>query len=213
VLQGLPNCLYVTLNSHHGLQKVLRKLYDWTLDLAARPHAVRALAVVSFAESSFFPIPPDVLLIPVVLAQRARAWFIAGVCTIASVLGGLAGYAIGFFLFETVGQWVINLYGLQEKAAQFQEFYDQWGLWVILIKGLTPIPFKLVTIVSGAAHFDLLTFFIASIITRGGRFYMVAALLKYFGPPIQAFVEKRLTLVFTVFLACLIGGFVALKYI
>jgi membrane protein YqaA with SNARE-associated domain len=192
---------------------VLRKLYDWTLDLAARPHAVRALAVVSFAESSFFPIPPDVLLIPVVLAQRARAWFIAGVCTIASVLGGLAGYAIGYYLFETVGQWVINLYGLQDKAVQFQQFYDEWGLWVILIKGLTPIPFKLVTIVSGAAHFDLLTFFVASMVTRGGRFYIVAALLKYFGPPIQAFVEKRLTLVFTVFLIGLIGGFAVLKYL
>jgi len=192
---------------------MLRKLYDWTLNLAARPNATRALAVVSFAESSFFPVPPDVLLIPMVLAQRHRAWFIAGVCTIASVLGGLAGYAIGFYLFETIGRWVIDLYGLQEKAEQFHVFYDQWGLWVILIKGLTPIPFKIITIMSGAAHFDLLTFFLASIVTRGARFFLVAALLKRFGPPIQAFIEKRLTLVFLAFLAALIGGFVAVSYL
>jgi membrane protein YqaA with SNARE-associated domain len=192
---------------------MLRKLYDWTLRLAGRPNAIRALGVVSFAESSVFPIPPDVLLIPMVLAQRHRAWLIAGVCTVASVLGGLLGYAIGFYLFETVGRWVIDLYGMQEKADQFRAFYSEWGLWVILIKGLTPIPFKIVTIMSGAAHFDLLTFFFASIVTRGGRFYLVAALLRQYGPPIQAFVEKRLTLVFTLFLIGLIGGFVAISYI
>jgi len=192
---------------------VLRKLYDWTLKLAARPNALRALGVVSFAESSFFPVPPDVLLIPMVLAQRSRAWLIAGVCTVASVVGGVFGYAIGFFLFETVGRWVIDLYGLQEKAEQFHVFYDQWGLWVILIKGLTPVPFKIITIMSGAAHFDFITFVFASIVTRGARFFLVAALLKKFGPPIQAFVEKRLTLVFLAFLAALIGGFVAVSYI
>ena len=192
---------------------MLRKLYDWTLKLAARPNALRALGVVSFAESSFFLVPPDVLLIPMVLAQRSRAWLIAGVCTVASVLGGVFGYAIGFFLFETIGRWVIDLYGLAEKAEQFHVFYAQWGLWVILIKGLTPIPFKIITIMSGAAHFDFITFVLASIVTRGARFFLVAALLKKFGPPIQAFVEKRLTLVFLVFLVALIGGFVVVSYI
>ncbi len=192
---------------------MLRKLYDWTLRQSARPNALGTLGVVSFAESSFFPVPPDVLLIPMVLAQRQRAWLIAGVCTGASVLGGLFGYAIGFYLFETVGRWLIELYGLEGKATQFRVFYDQWGLWVILIKGLTPIPFKIITIMSGAAHFDLATFFLASVATRGARFFMVAALLKRFGQPIRAFIEKRLTLVFLVFLAALVGGFFAITYL
>lgn len=192
---------------------MLRKLYDWTLKLAARPNALGALGIVSFTESSFFPVPPDVLLIPMVLARRERAWLIAGVCTIASVLGGLLGYAIGFYLFETVGRWVIDLYGLQHKAEQFQSFYDHYGLLVILIKGLTPIPFKIVTITSGAMHFNLPLFVGACIVTRGARFFLVAALLKFFGEPIRNFVEKRLTLVFTLFLVALIGGFVALRYL
>lgn len=192
---------------------MLRKLYDWTLKLAARPNALTALGIVSFAESSFFPVPPDVLLIPMVLARRERAWLIAGVCTVASVLGGLLGYAIGFYLFETLGRWVIDLYGLQNKAEQFQSFYDHYGLLVILIKGLTPIPFKIVTITSGAMHFDIVTFVAACVVTRGVRFFLVAALLKRFGPPIQAFVEKRLTLVFLLFLAGLIGGFIVVSYL
>ena len=192
---------------------MIRKLYDWTLSLAARPNAVRALGVISFAESSFFPIPPDIILIPVVLAQRHRAWFIATVCTVCSVLGGLLGYAIGYFLYETIGVAIINAYGLQEAAIKYQAVYAEWGLWVILIKGLTPIPFKIVTIVSGAAKFDLLTFILASIVTRGARFFLVAALLKYFGPPIQVFIEKRLNLLFFGFLILVIGGFVALKFL
>ena len=192
---------------------MLRKLYDWTLRQSARPNALGTLGVVSFAESSFFPVPPDVMLIPMVLAQRERAWLIAGVCTIASVAGGLAGYAIGFYLYETLGLWLIDLYGLQTQAEQYRAFYAEWGLWVILIKGLTPIPFKLVTIVSGAAQFDLLTFIAASIVTRGARFFLVAALLRRFGPPIRAFIEKRLTFVFLAFLVLLIGGFVVISYL
>ena len=194
---------------------MLRKLYDWTLKLAARPNALTALGIVSFAESSFFPVPPDVLLIPMVLARRERAWLIAGVCTVASVLGGLLGYAIGFYLFETLGRWVIDLYGLQNKAEQFQSFYDHYGLLVILIKGLTPIPFKIVTITSGAMHFDIVTFVAACVVTRGVRFFLVAALLKRFGPPIQAFVEKRLTLVFLLFLAgvCTVASVLGLSLI
>jgi membrane protein YqaA with SNARE-associated domain len=192
---------------------MLRKLYDWTMGLAARPNALRALGVVSFTESSFFPIPPDVMLIPMVIAQRHRAWLIAGVCTIASVLGAMLGYAIGFYLFETIGMWVIGVYGLEDKVAQFKLFYDQYGLMVILVKGLTPIPFKLITIMSGAMHFDILTFIAACIVTRGFRFFVVAALLRVFGEPIREFIEKRLTLVFLVFLALLIGGFVAVAYL
>jgi membrane protein YqaA with SNARE-associated domain len=192
---------------------MLRKLYDWTMGLAARPDALRALGVVSFAESSFFPIPPDVMLIPMVIAQRHRAWLIAGVCTIASVLGAMLGYAIGFYLFETIGMWVIGIYGLEDKVAQFKVFYDQYGLMVILVKGLTPIPFKLITIMSGAMQFNFPTFVAACLVTRGFRFFIVAALLRVFGPSIRAFIEKRLTLVFLAFLVLLVGGFVAVAYL
>ena len=192
---------------------MIRKLYDWTMSLAARPRALHALGAVSFAESSFFPIPPDVLLIPMVIAQRHRAWLIASVCTLASVAGGVLGYAIGYFLFATVGQAVIDFYGMQAAAAQFHDWYRDFGLYVILIKGLTPIPYKIVTIMSGAAAFDIWVFVAASVITRGLRFYVVAGLLRQFGEPIRAFIERRLTLLFFLTLLLIVSGFVALKYI
>jgi membrane protein YqaA with SNARE-associated domain len=192
---------------------MIRKLYDWTMSLAARPKALHALGAVSFAESSFFPVPPDVLLIPMVIAQRHRAWLIASVCTAASVLGGILGYAIGYYLFATIGQAVIDFYGLQETAAKFHDWYRDFGLYVILIKGLTPIPYKIVTIMSGAAQFDIWVFIAASVITRGLRFFIVAGLLRQFGEPIRAFIERRLNLLFFLFLLVLIGGFVALKYL
>jgi len=190
---------------------MIRKLYDWTMRLAARPKALHALGAVSFAESSFFPVPPDVLLIPMVLARRDQAWLIAMVCTVASVAGGIAGYAIGYFLYASIGQAVIDFYGLQSAALRFHEFYAAYGLAVILIKGLTPIPYKIITIMSGAAAFDIWVFMAASIITRGLRFFIVAGLLRQFGEPIREFVEKRLTLLFFLFLIVLIGGFAALK--
>ena len=192
---------------------MLRRLYDRLVVLSNHPSALWVLAAVSFAESSFFPIPPDVMLIPMILANRSKAWLFAGVCTIASVLGGFFGYAIGYFLFETAGKWVIDLYGLQAGFNNFQHQFNEWGLWVILIKGLTPIPYKLVTIASGAAHFDLFTFGIASLITRGGRFFLVAGLLYVVGDPIRHFVEKHLTLVTTGFVLIIVGGFVAFAYI
>lgn len=192
---------------------MLRRLYDWVIRMAEHPKALWTLAAVSFAESSFFPIPPDVMLIPMVVAQRAKAWLIAGVCTVASVAGGFLGYAIGYFLFETVGVWLINLYGLQEAAAQFQHQFAEYGLWIILIKGMTPIPYKLITIASGAAHFDLLTFAAASVVTRGARFYLVAALLYFFGEPIRHFIERHLTLVTTAALVLIVSGFVAVAYL
>ncbi len=192
---------------------MLRRLYDWVIRLSGHPKALWALASVSFVESSFFPIPPDIMLIPMVLAQRAKAWLFAGVCTIASVAGGFLGYAIGYYLFETAGKWVIELYGLQGGFAQFQEQFNEWGLWVILIKGLTPIPYKLVTIASGAAHFDLLTFGLASLATRGARFFLVAGLLYIVGDPIRHFIEKHLTLVTTAFVLIIVAGFVAVAYL
>jgi len=191
----------------------MRRLYDWVLRLAKHPRAIPAMGVVSFCESSFFPIPPDVMLIPMVLANRNKAFTIAAVCTVTSVLGGLLGYAIGYYFFETVGDWVIKTYGLQTGLEKFRDEFARWGIWVILIKGLTPIPYKLVTIASGAAHFDLFTFVWASIVTRGARFFIVAALLWKYGEPIQDFIEKRFTLVSWAFLIALVGGFVAVKYL
>ena len=192
---------------------MIRRLYDWVMRQAASPHAMRILAAVSFLESSIFPIPPDAMIVPMALAKPKDAWRIATVCTVASVIGGLFGYLIGYFLLETIGQWIINLYGLQEKAQEFTAAYDKWGLWIILIKGLTPIPYKLVTIASGMAHFSLPVFIAASVVTRGARFFLVAALLRWYGPPIRDFIEARLTLVTTVFAALIVLGFVALKYI
>jgi len=192
---------------------MLRRIYDWTMAQAARPNALRVLGIVSFAESSFFPIPPDAMILPMVLARPERAWTIALVATVTSVVGGIAGYAIGYYLFETIGMWVIDLYGYHDKFEAFRAAYAEWGLLIILVKGLTPIPYKIVTIASGAAAFDFPMFVIASIVTRGARFFLVVALLKYFGPPIRTFVERRLTLVTTVFVVFVVGGFVAVKYL
>jgi membrane protein YqaA with SNARE-associated domain len=192
---------------------MLRRLYDWVIRLAGHRHAIPAMGVVSFLESSFFPIPPDVMLVPMVLANRAKAFHIALVCTVCSVVGGLFGYAIGYYFFETIGAWVVKVYSLQDGLARFRAGFDEWGTWIILIKGLTPIPYKLVTIASGAAHFDLFTFVWASIVTRGARFFLVAALLWKFGEPIRTFIEERLTLVTWLFLIALVGGFVAFRYL
>ncbi len=191
---------------------VLRRLYDWIMRLAESPRALWALALVSFAESSFFPIPPDPMLIPMVLANRRRAWAFASVATIASVVGGIAGYFIGYSL-ESLGQSILAFYGYRDAMGDFQAMFEEVGLRIILIKGLTPIPYKFVTIASGMAGFDLKIFILASIATRGGRFFIIATLLFFFGEPVRAFIEKRLTLVTTLFVVLLVGGFVVLKYI
>jgi len=192
---------------------MLQRLYAWTMRLAAAPHALAALAAISFIESSFFPIPPDVLMIPMVLAARRRAWEIAAVCTAASVAGGFLGYAIGYFGFDAIGRPLLEFYGAMDKYAAVKETFDHWGAWFIIIKGMTPIPYKLVTIFSGAVHFDLLKFTFSSLISRALRFFMLAALLWQFGEPIRSFVEERLTLVTTAFVAVLVGGFVVLRYL
>jgi membrane protein YqaA with SNARE-associated domain len=192
---------------------MLRRLYDRIMTLAEGPEAMKWLALVSFAESSFFPVPPDAMIVPMVLARPERAWRIAAVCTVASVIGGFFGYAIGYFLFETIGQRIVDFYGLQSAFLKFDQEFQQWGLWIILIKGLTPIPYKIVTIASGVAHFDLLVFALASLATRGARFFLVAALLKAFGPPLRTFIERYLTLVTTGLLLLVVAGFVALKYV
>lgn len=191
---------------------MLRRLYNWTLELAAHRHARLALGAVAFAESSFFPIPPDIVLIPMVLAQRAKAWVLAGLATLASVAGGMAGYAIGFLLFDAVGQPVLEFYGLVSAFDDFARRYNDYGAWIVLIAGVTPIPYKLITIASGATSLDLWVFTAASIAARGARFYVVAGLLYWIGPPARAFIEERLGLATVVFVVLLVGGFVAIKF-
>jgi membrane protein YqaA with SNARE-associated domain len=181
--------------------------------LAHHRHAAWALFAVSFAESSFFPIPPDAMLIPMVLADRRKAWLYAAVCTLASVLGALLGYWIGHALYETVGKPIIAFYHLDQQVQAFIDSFNKYGTWIILIKGMTPIPYKLVTIASGVAGFALTPFILASIVTRGFRFFLVAGLLYRFGEPIRDFIERRLTLVTTLFVVLVVGGFIVLKYL
>jgi membrane protein YqaA with SNARE-associated domain len=192
---------------------MLRRLYNWVLELARSKYALPAMGAVSFAESSFFPIPPDIMLLPMVLAQPRKAFRIALVCTVCSVLGGLLGYAIGFYFFETLGAWVVKTYHLEAGLAEFRAGFAANGVWIILGKGLTPIPYKLITISAGAAHFDLFTFVWASILTRGVRFFVLATLLWKYGDTIRPFIEKWLPLLLWLFLIALIGGFVAFRYL
>jgi membrane protein YqaA with SNARE-associated domain len=192
---------------------VITRLYSQTLAIAAHRHAMAVMALISFAESSFLPLPPDVLLIPMILAQPRRAWLIATVCTISSVLGAYVGYAIGFFLFDTIGLRVLDFYHLMDKYEAFKAAFAQWGAWIIIIKGLTPIPFKLVTIASGAAQFNLSAFTLASLVSRGFRFFILAALLWRYGEPIRDFIERRLMLVTSLVAALLVGGVVVLRYL
>lgn len=192
---------------------MLRRLYDKVLALSAGPRAPVWLAVVSFAESSFFPVPPDALLLPMVLARPDRAWRLAAICTVASVLGGALGYLIGYALFDQLAAPLIRAYGYQDGFARFQDMYAHWGLWVILVKGLTPIPYKIVTIASGAANFDFAVFMAASVVTRGARFFLVAGLVRAFGEPVRAFVERRLTLATSLLAASILGGFLLLRYL
>lgn len=192
---------------------MLRRMYEWTLNLAGHRHAVWALGGVSFAESSFFPIPPDVLLVPMVLANRERAYMLAAWCTLTSVVGGVLGYAIGLFLYDSVGQWIMSLYGHVDAIDAFRQAYNEWGAAIILLKGLTPIPYKIVTIASGFAGYDFFLFILLSAITRGARFFIVAFLLVRYGEPIQTFIERRLEVVTTVLLVVIVGGFVIARYV
>ncbi|MEL6426368.1 MAG: YqaA family protein [Pseudomonadota bacterium] len=192
---------------------MLRRLYDSVLSLADSPYALWMLAIVSFIESSVFPIPPDVLLIPMVLAAPHRAWLIAGVCTISSVLGGAFGYWIGAELLDTVGRPVLEFYGKWEKFADFSARYNEFGAWAVLFAGVTPFPYKVITITSGATGLDFWVFMISSVVARGLRFFIVAGLLWKFGPPIRVFIEERLGLMFTIAMALLIGGFAAVRFL
>jgi membrane protein YqaA with SNARE-associated domain len=192
---------------------MLKRLYERTIVLAASPRAPFWLAVVAFAESSVFPVPPDPLLLLMGLARPNRVWRFALIATIASVAGGMLGYAIGYALFERLALPVLNFYGYGAKFDAFAQQYQTWGVWVILIKGLTPIPYKLVTIASGALHFDFLTFVLASAATRGARFFLVAALVWRFGDRARDFIERRLMLLTTATAVGVVGGFLALRFL
>jgi membrane protein YqaA with SNARE-associated domain len=189
----------------------LHGMYEWTMAQAAAPYALWMLALVSFVESSVFPIPPDVLLIPMVLAMLDRAWLIAGVCTIASVAGGYLGYAIGALLFETLGRTILELYGYAPQFAEFRASYNAWGAWIVFFAGLTPFPYKVITIASGVTGLDLVTFGVASVFGRGMRFFAVAALLWWFGPPIKRFIEQNLGWLTIAFFVMLFGGFLLIR--
>lgn len=191
---------------------MLRKLYDWVFSLARHRRATPALAAVSFAESAFFPIPPDVMLGPMVLARPERAWFYATVCTLASVAGGLLGYLIGYFL-EPLGLWILAAMGKAEAFETSKAMFQEHGAWVILIKGLTPIPYKLITISAGIFRFDLALFIALSVVTRGARFFIVAFVLKRWGEPMLAIVEKRLAMVTILLVVLLVAGLLAVKLI
>jgi membrane protein YqaA with SNARE-associated domain len=192
---------------------MLRRLYDWCVAAASKPYATWLLGIVSFVESSFFPVPPDAMLIPMGLARPDRAFHYATVCTLTSVAGGLLGYLIGAALYDTVGQWLIQLYGYGAKVEQFREAYREWGAWIILLKGMTPIPYKIVTITSGLADYPIIPFILLSIVSRGMRFYLVAFLIYRYGERARAIIEERLGFWVTLAGIVVVAGIVAAIYL
>ena len=190
---------------------ILRKLYDWTLIKSAHPKATWFLSLISFAESSFFPIPPDIILIPMIMAKKAKAFFYAFVCTLSSVLGGIAGYLIGFYLFNSLGILILNYYGLADQFINFEQYYRQYGIWIVLGAGFTPFPFKFITIASGVFGFNFFLFIIIATVARGLRFYLVALLLKIFGRVMDNIIDKYFNILTSLFFFLLIGSIVILK--
>jgi membrane protein YqaA with SNARE-associated domain len=192
---------------------MLRKAYDWCIAAAYKPYALWLMGLVSFVESSFFPIPPDTMLIPMSLARPDKAWTYATLCTLTSVAGGVLGYAIGAYLYDTVGHWLIGLYGYGDKVEAFRDAYARWGTVIILLKGLTPIPYKIVTITSGFAGYNIWLFVICSFVARGMRFYLTAFLLNRYGARARAIIEERLGFWFTVSVGVLVVGIVGALYL
>ena len=192
---------------------MIERLYNWMMGMATHDRAPQALFCIAFVESSVFPIPPDVMLIPMVLARRSQSWVYATIATAGSVIGGVAGYAIGYYLFAAIGEPILNFYGYGEKYGQMQALFDAWGPWILIAKGWTPFPYKVLTIAAGVFKMSLGPFILASIVARAMRFYLVAGLLFWFGEPIREFIEKRLSLVTTAFVILLVGGFVAIRFL
>jgi membrane protein YqaA with SNARE-associated domain len=201
------------MNDQAARPSLLRRLYDRIVAAAGKPHATWTMGAVSFAESSFFPIPPDIMLIPMALARPDRAYRLALWCSVMSVAGGVLGYAIGALLYDSVGQWVMHVYGYGSKVEEFRAAYSEWGAWIILLKGLTPIPYKIVTITSGFAGYNLGLFILFSAITRGGRFFILAFLIHRYGEQARHVIERRLGLWTAIFVAIIVGGFVIVAYL
>ena len=194
-----------------AFKDLTRRIYDHTLNLASRKNALTWLFIISFIESSFFPIPPDIMIIPMVLATPKEAYKMAGVATVASVLGGYFGYFIGIYGFELIARPLLEFYGYMKQFGEFENYYHEYGAWIVFGAGITPFPYKIITIASGVVRLDLVVFTIASVIARGMRFYFIAWLLKRFGDPMKVFIEKNLNLLSILFLLLLIGGFAAVK--
>ena len=194
-------------------QRFIRRCYDYMLDLSSRPKAMYFLFAVAFIESSFFPIPPDVMVIPMVLAAPKQAWKIAGIATVASVVGGYFGYMIGFYAFDLVAKPLLEFYGYISKFEEFRDYYNNYGAWIVFIGGVTPFPYKVITITSGVTGLDIWTFGFASVVARGGRFFLIAWLLKKYGEPIKHFIERNLGVLSILFVVLLIGGFYMIKYL
>ena len=190
---------------------LVKATYDYMLNLASRRNAMYFLFAVAFIESSFFPIPPDVMLIPMVLAAPTKAWRIAGIATIASVLGGAFGYAIGVFFFDLIARPILTFYGYMHQFDVFKDYYHEWGAWIVFGAGITPFPYKVITIASGVVHLDFAVFMLASVVARGMRWYLVAWLLKKYGEPMKDYIEKNLGMLSVLFLLLLLGGFACIK--
>lgn len=195
------------------MMKLIRSLYNWTLRIAAHRHARFGLFGLAFVESSVFPLPPDLVLIPMCIADRRKAFTYAAICTLGSVLGGIFAYGLGYFLYDTLGSKVVEFYGYEKQFTHFQGLYNEWGAWIVLTGGFTPIPYKLITIASGVTQMNFGAFVLFSVIGRASRFFLVAGLLWKFGAPIKDFIEKYLGWLTFIFMILLIGGFIAIKYI
>lgn len=194
-----------------SFNKLVRKIYDYVINLSGNKHALAWLFVISFVESSFFPIPPDIMLIPMILATPKQAWKIAGICTIASVIGAYLGYIIGFYFFALIAEPLLQFYGYLDKFNEFKNLYSEYGAWIVFGAGITPFPYKIITIASGVVHLNLVVFTIASVIARGLRFFVIAWLLKAYGEKMRLFIEKNLGWLSVLFLLLLIGGFLLIK--
>ncbi len=197
----------------NGPNNFLGRLFNRVMALSRHRHAMAALAGVSFVESSVFPIPPDAMLVPMVLSKPRQAFWIATVCTVASVLGGMLGYYIGYGLWQAIGNPIMTMYGYDENFKRFAENYNEWGAWIVFSAGITPFPYKVITIASGLAHLDLVTFIVASVLSRGLRFFGIACLLYWFGDAIRTYIERNLGKLTILFVVSLFAGFLLIKWL
>jgi membrane protein YqaA with SNARE-associated domain len=193
--------------------KIIRRLYDWVLHWAETPYGVPALFILAFAESSFFPVPPDVLLIALAISMPGRAFYFALLCTLGSLVGGVVGYGIGLYGYENIGKPIVEFYHGQELMTNIKTQYDTYGFWGILVAAITPIPYKIFTILSGVFRFEFWTFMLASLIGRSFRFFLVGGLIWRFGPPIKNFIDRYFNILSYIFIGLLIGGFIVIKYL